>query len=69
VDVRGDPAGFDTDSRNDRRRFSPNFTWYPTEFPRFRLQYNRDSNKVFGSDNSLWAQFEFIMGAHAAHKF
>jgi hypothetical protein len=68
-DVRGDPSAVVTDSRNDRRRFSPNFTWYPTEFSRFRLQYNRDSNKVFGSDNSLWAQFEFIMGAHAAHKF
>jgi hypothetical protein len=68
-DVSGNTTSVLTDGRVDRRRFSPNFTWYPTEFSRFRLQYNRDSNKVFGSDNSLWAQFEFIMGAHAAHKF
>ena len=68
-DVSGDPSSVVTDLRVDRRRFSPNFTWYPTEFSRFRLQYNRDSNARFGSANSLWAQFEFIMGAHAAHKF
>ena len=67
--VTADPATVTTDLRVDRRRVSPNFTWYPTEFSRFRLQYNRDSNDRFGSDNSLWAQFEFIMGAHAAHKF
>lgn len=67
--VTSDPSSVLTENRYGRRRFSPNVTWYPTEFSRFRLQYNRDSNKVLGSANSLWAQFEFIMGAHAAHKF
>jgi hypothetical protein len=67
--VSADPSSVLTENRFDRRRFSPNVTWYPTEFSRFRLQYNRDSNNVLGGANSLWAQFEFIMGAHAAHKF
>ena len=68
-DVSGDASAVVTDLRVDRRRLAPNFTWYPSEFSKFRLQYNRDSNSRFGSANSLWAQFEFIMGAHAAHKF
>lgn len=58
-----------TEGRVDRKRFSPNFTWYPTEFSKFRLQYNYDDRRGFKKDHSLWAQFEFIMGAHAAHKF
>lgn len=67
--VTADPSALVTENRVDRRRLAPNFTWYPTEFSRFRLQYNHDSRTLFGRDNSLWAQFEFIMGAHAAHKF
>ena len=53
----------------DRHRISPNFTWYPTEFSKFRVQYNYDDRQGVGSDHSLWFQFEFLLGAHAAHKF
>jgi hypothetical protein len=53
----------------DRHRISPNFTWYPTEFSKFRVQYNYDDRKGLGTDHSLWFQFEFLLGAHAAHKF
>ena len=53
----------------DRYRISPNLTWYPTEFSKLRLQYNYDHREGLGDDHSLWLQFEFIMGAHAAHKF
>ena len=67
--VTGDQVPSATDANVDRTRLSPNFTWYPTEFSRVRLQHNRDDRKAFGPDNSLWVQFEFIMGAHAAHKF
>jgi hypothetical protein len=67
--VSGNPAAFDTEAREDRYRVSPNFTWYPTEFSKLRLQYNFDHRKLIGNDHSLWLQFEFIMGAHAAHKF
>lgn len=67
--VSADPAAFDAESRVDRTRLSPNLTWYPTEFSKLRLQYNHDDRKGLGTDHSLWLQFEFIMGAHAAHKF
>ncbi|MEP6906333.1 MAG: hypothetical protein ABI875_09610, partial [Gemmatimonadales bacterium] len=67
--VRGDQGAFDSVLRADRSRVSPNLTWYPTEFSKFRVQYNYDDRKGIGSDHSLWFQFEFLIGAHAAHKF
>jgi hypothetical protein len=56
-------------ARAMRWRLSPNLTWYPTEFSKFRLQYNYDWRKGIGQDHSVWLQFEFVLGAHAAHKF
>ncbi|HEY9382253.1 MAG TPA: hypothetical protein VIP80_01955 [Gemmatimonadales bacterium] len=67
--VSGSAAAFDAELRADRYRLSPNLTWYPTEFSKLRLQYNYDNRKGVGTDHSLWVQFEFILGAHAAHKF
>lgn len=55
--------------RNDRWRVSPNLTWYPSEFSKIRLQYNYDDREDMGVDHSVWLQFEFLLGAHAAHKF
>ncbi|HEU5218001.1 MAG TPA: hypothetical protein VFU23_05045, partial [Gemmatimonadales bacterium] len=65
----GDAGAFTSDLRTDRYRFSPNLTWYPSEFSKFRIQYNYDHRSDFGVDHSLWMQFEFLLGAHAAHKF
>jgi hypothetical protein len=67
--ARGDEAAFASELRRDRSRVSPNFTWYPTEFSKVRVQYNYDDRKGIGTDHSLWFQFEFLLGAHAAHKF
>lgn len=67
--VNGDAAAFSVEGRNDRTRFSPNLTWYPSEFSKIRFQYNYDDRKGIGTDHSLWVQFEFTLGAHAAHKF
>lgn len=67
--VSADPSSVDIESRVDRTRISPNFTWYPTEFSKVRLQYNYDDRKGLRKDHSLWLQFEFTMGAHAAHRF
>ena len=72
--IRGDitrhgTAGFATALREDRDRVSPNLTWYPSEFSKLRLQYNYDRRATQGNEHSLWLQFEFMMGAHAAHKF
>ncbi|MBA4149017.1 MAG: hypothetical protein H0X66_12945 [Verrucomicrobia bacterium] len=64
----GDLLGRDP-LRNERWRVSPNLTWFPTEFSKVRLQYNYDDRRDIGVDHSVWLQFEFVLGAHAAHKF
>ncbi len=65
----GDTASFDSELRADRYRVSPNVTWYPSEFSKVRLQYNLDHREGLGVDHSVWLQIEFLLGAHAAHKF
>jgi hypothetical protein len=67
--ANGTDAGFETALRAERTRISPNLTWYPTEFSKARLQYNYDDRKGIGTDHSVWLQFEFLLGAHASHKF
>jgi hypothetical protein len=62
-ELGGDPL------RARRWRLSPSLTWYPTEFSKFRLQYNYDDRRGVGVDHSVWLQVEFVLGAHAAHKF
>jgi len=64
----------DDDERQTRSRISANLTWYPTEFSKIRLQYNHDFLEenffLAGRDvDSIFLQFEFILGAHGAHKF
>lgn len=63
------PPAFVSDERGARSRYSTNLTWFPTEFSKFRVQYNYDHRNGLGNDHSLWMQFEFLLGAHAAHKF
>ena len=65
----GDAGAFTSDLRVDRYRFSPDLTWYPSEFSKIRLQYNYDHRDGIGVDHSIWMQLEFLLGAHAAHKF
>jgi len=55
--------------RNERTRISPDLTFYPSEFSKLRLQYNYDHGALFGTEHSVWLQFEFLLGAHGAHKF
>jgi hypothetical protein len=64
----------DDETRQSRSRISANLTWYPTEFSKIRLQYNHDfleENDFLPSRDvdSVFLQFEFILGAHGAHKF
>src|SRR5438132_1029685 len=64
----------DDEDRQSRSRISGNITWYPTEFSKIRLQYNHDwlEENVFLSEreaDSVFLQFEFILGSHGAHKF
>jgi hypothetical protein len=73
--LRVDRVAGDTGDPQDlaltpRWRVSPAFTWFPTEFSKLRLQYNFDHrDAVSRDDHSVWLQFEFLLGAHAAHKF
>jgi ABC-type Mn2+/Zn2+ transport system permease subunit len=56
--------------RDDRERWATNLTFYPSEFSKLRLQYNRDRSQALGDDlSSLFLQFEFLYGAHGGHKF
>jgi hypothetical protein len=68
LSLDGEPLGRDP-LRGERWRISPNLTWYPSEFSKVRLQYNFDHRQTFGDDHSVWLQFEFLLGSHAAHKF
>ncbi len=69
--VTGNHAALDASDpyRGERYRFSPEITFLPSEFSKIRLQYSFDHGEHFGSANSIWLQFEFGLGAHAAHKY
>src|SRR6266699_6049117 len=73
VDMQDSEFTDDLD-RQSRWRISANLTWYPTEFSKIRLQYNHDflEENFFLSErqvDSVFLQWEFILGAHGAHKF
>ena len=69
--VNGNDASADPNDvfRGERTRISPGLTFYPSEFSKIRLQYNYDHGHDFGDEHSVWLQFEFLLGAHGAHKF
>ena len=69
--VTGD-AGVSAEATTERpttERVSPNITWYPSEFSKWRLQYNHEWNEYAEDGDAIWLQVEFMLGAHAAHKF
>ena len=60
-----------TDPLRERRvRVSPNLTFYPSEFSKWRVQYNRDDVATRGDIvHSVFLQWEFLIGTHGAHTF
>jgi hypothetical protein len=62
----GDGPAFD-----ERQRASLNASFYPTEFSKFRLQYNFDAATFLEDDqaHTVWLQFEYLLGSHGAHTF
>ncbi len=50
------------------RRYSTMFDYSPSEFSRFRLQYNLDRSRP-GTDNQLILQYITSIGAHGAHQY
>ncbi len=57
--------------RDDRHRVSPLLIWQPSEYTRFRLQYNYDNAQHLEDDDahSVWVGAEVLYGAHPAHTF
>ena len=64
-------GGRDADPfRDERFRMSPLVSWRPSEFSRIRLQYNYDqATHLEENAHSLWLGFEWLYGAHPAHRF
>jgi hypothetical protein len=67
----GNTGAFDANDvfRGERYRVAPALTFLPSEFSKVRLQYNHDQGELIGMEHSVWLQLEFMLGAHAAHKF
>lgn len=62
-------GGADPDT-TQRWRISPVITFYPTEFSKVRLQYDYDKPADLAyAQQAVHLEFEFLMGAHGAHKF
>lgn len=57
--------------RDDRYRVSPLLVWQPTEYSRFRVQYNYDRARFLdaGEAHTVWFGGEILYGAHPAHKY
>ncbi|HTS53441.1 MAG TPA: TonB-dependent receptor [Burkholderiales bacterium] len=51
------------------RRWSAMVDWSPSEFSRFRLQFQQDKSQQGLTDNQVFLQYIFSLGTHGAHKF
>ena len=51
------------------KRWTAMVDWSPSEFSRFRLQYNQDKSQQGITDNQWFLQYIFSLGTHGAHKF
>lgn len=61
-----------TDPQRDHRwRGALDLTFYPSEFSKWRLQYDHDvaQHRSDRPIHALFLQWEFLIGAHGAHKF
>jgi hypothetical protein len=55
-------------STHDPERYSVMFDYSPSEYSRFRIQYNRDESTA-QADDQIYLQYLFSLGAHGAHRF
>ena len=54
-----------TGHRTDNRTWSPYLTWFPSEFQRVRLQYNRSDLGNARDANEFFLQWTVFMGSHS----
>jgi hypothetical protein len=66
-----DGGNMENPLRDRRWRLSPSLTFYPSEFSKWRLQYNVDFAEHLDDKalHAVFLQFEFLIGAHGAHVF
>lgn len=56
--------------RADRIRISPMLAYHPSEFSRFRLQYDYDDTDTLADPvHSVWLGYEILIGTHPPHKY
>lgn len=51
------------------RRWAAMLDWNPSEYSRIRLQYTQDKTQDRVTDDQIFLQYIFSLGAHGAHKF
>lgn len=62
-------ADFTQLAAHDPKRNTAMLDYSPSEFTRFRLQWARDNSGIGATDNQLFLQYIFSLGAHGAHAF
>lgn len=68
-DLASNLAGLVAPADFTPRRWSAMLDWNPSEYSRVRLQYNRDRAESGVTDDQIFLQYIFSLGAHGAHKF
>jgi len=43
--------------------------WSPSELSRLRIQFASDKSRIGVTDNQVFLQYIYSLGAHGAHKF
>lgn len=62
-------ADFPVLANHSPTRNSVMVDWSPSEFSRLRLQYASDKSRLGLTDNQVFVQYIYSLGAHGAHKF
>lgn len=62
-------ADFPQLAAHNPKRNTAMLDYSPSEFTRFRLQFARDKSGLGATDNQLFLQYIFSLGAHGAHAF
>jgi hypothetical protein len=68
VDYGSNGAYFGSTSFNPQRT-AVMLDWTPSEFSRFRVQYQQAKLRPGVTDNEIFVQYILTLGAHSAHKF
>jgi len=67
--TRVDYSQFPQTRHQNERAYSTILTFWPSEFQTLRLQYKHTDQNFGDSDNQIFAQWFFVIGAHGAHPY